>query len=441
MNAELDELLSAWLDGGDEAAGRRLQETLRASPMARAAYWQAMQVHAGLRGALRARQAAASGVQQRQRRRVLRARPSYARTGWSLLAAGVLVAIGTLVVWPQPRALPVVEAVSAMPSVPSVPAAPAAPAAPAVIATIVDGPAALRDRTIPAGGRVVAEQRLVLALVGEATRLELEPGTAVTLDRPTGLRIAVERGVLAVSAAPQAANRPLMVVTPQAEVRVVGTVFQVKVGAVTEVSVDQGTVVVRAQQAECAVSAGESARCAAGEAPVRIARMTRLIDEFTAGVAAWNNDSPLGCSLAATDDGYLDQRACRLRLTPTPALANPWAGMRFAKPQDWRDGLGLTLALRGNGRGASILVEILDDGPQAPLGDQDRAERFQVVIVDNFMGWRELRLPFSQFQRRPMQFPGAPNDGFTRSAVQGLSLIAVGGAVDVVVDRIGIYRE
>lgn len=429
MSIELDELLSTWLDSGDAVTGQRLQEMLRASPEARADYWQAMQVHAGLRGVLRARQAAASGQQQRQRRRVGRARPPSVATGWLLLAASVLVAFGALLVWSSPHSVPVVNGV------------PAQAEDPVVIATIVNGPAAVRDQTIHAGGRVIAEQRLELAIVGEATRLGLEPGTTVTLERPAGLRIVIERGALAVSAAPQSADRPLVVMTPHAEVRVVGTVFRVVVGACTVLSVEHGTVQMRAHNTECVVGAGEFARCAVGEAPLRIARLAHLIDEFTTGVAAWNNNSAQGCRLDVINDGYVDQQAGRLRLTPTPAVSNPWAGMRFVTPQDWRDGTGVTLAMRGTGTGATMLVEILDDGPPAPLGDIDHAERYQAQIIDNDMGWREVRIPFSQFQRRTMQFPGAANDGLTRSAVQGLTLIVPHGAIDVIIDRIAVYRE
>lgn len=49
----------------------------------------------------------------------------------------------------------------------------------------------------------------------------------------------------------------------------------------------------------------------------------------------------------------------------------------------------------------------------------DTAERFEASFVDNFNGWRQIFLPFSDFQRSASQPAGAPNDGLTLTEVWG----------------------
>ncbi|MBX3056033.1 MAG: family 16 glycosylhydrolase [Anaerolineae bacterium] len=49
----------------------------------------------------------------------------------------------------------------------------------------------------------------------------------------------------------------------------------------------------------------------------------------------------------------------------------------------------------------------------------DTAERFETSFVDNFNGWRQIFLPFSDFQRSASQPDGAPNDGLTLTEVWG----------------------
>ncbi|HRQ39532.1 MAG TPA: carbohydrate binding domain-containing protein [Chloroflexota bacterium] len=49
----------------------------------------------------------------------------------------------------------------------------------------------------------------------------------------------------------------------------------------------------------------------------------------------------------------------------------------------------------------------------------DTAERFDASFVDNFSGWRQIFLPFDDFQRSASQPAGAPNDGLTLTEVWG----------------------
>ncbi len=55
-------------------------------------------------------------------------------------------------------------------------------------------------------------------------------------------------------------------------------------------------------------------------------------------------------------------------------------------------------------------------------------------------GWREIRLPFSAFTRRAMQFPGAADDGLTFTATLGLSILSQDGG-ELAIGRIGLYAR
>lgn len=421
--ARLDQLIDACLDG-DATVRPELEAALRASPEARHIWWRAIQIHAGMHGALRARSAAVSGARMR------RAPPRRNRTSvgfplrWVVaVAALVMVAVG-LLTWP--------------------------PAAPPAVQTAVGGLARITvgtgvGRDLIAGDEVVATSATTIAFAGEATTVRLESGARLRVDRPDGIALVLTSGVVTIDAAPQPVDHPLRVTTPQAELRVIGTAFRVAVDRATDVRVDHGTVAVRSAGHEVRVSAGGEASCRAGESPRQGGRLLRLIDNFIAGSdrSAWNNDSSSGLERQLVPEGFLDGSGCRLRYLPDRDNPDPWAGMLFVTPQNWRDASGISIAMRGSGKGGIVLLEILDDGPPSVPGDNDHAERFVAVIRDDRTGWREWRLPFSAFHRRPiqMQFPGAPDDGLTLSAVQGLSLIQQTAPLDVVVDRIGLYSE
>src|SRR6185436_7918246 len=56
-------------------------------------------------------------------------------------------------------------------------------------------------------------------------------------------------------------------------------------------------------------------------------------------------------------------------------------------------------------------------------GAPDTAERFEAPFVDDFVGWQEVTVPFSAFQRSLHQPPGAPDDGFGRAQVWGYGFV------------------
>jgi hypothetical protein len=99
----------------------------------------------------------------------------------------------------------------------------------------------------------------------DKTVIEVFAGSDLTLlDLPNDQqkRMRLETGALQATVSKQPANQPLLIDTPQAEVKVVGTVFEVRVNkAETRLAVKEGTVRMTrlADHAEVSVASGQSA--------------------------------------------------------------------------------------------------------------------------------------------------------------------------------------
>jgi hypothetical protein len=99
----------------------------------------------------------------------------------------------------------------------------------------------------------------------DKTVIELLPGSELTLlDLPENQqkRLRLETGALQATVSKQPANQPLLITTPQAEVKVVGTVFEIRVNQTqTRLEVKEGTVRMTrlADRAEVSVASGQSA--------------------------------------------------------------------------------------------------------------------------------------------------------------------------------------
>ncbi|MGO8678953.1 MAG: FecR domain-containing protein [Limisphaerales bacterium] len=118
---------------------------------------------------------------------------------------------------------------------------------------------------VPAGGAAA------VTWAGEATRLELAPGAELRLFNPMwGKRLWLDAGALDASVAPQPLWRFMMIATPQAEAKVVGTHFSLSATAArTHIEVLDGVVRLRKSllaslrgNAEVLVHAGEAATAA-----------------------------------------------------------------------------------------------------------------------------------------------------------------------------------
>jgi beta-glucanase (GH16 family) len=69
----------------------------------------------------------------------------------------------------------------------------------------------------------------------------------------------------------------------------------------------------------------------------------------------------------------------------------------------------------------------------------DTAERFEASFVDDFTGWRKIRLSFSDFTRSTDQPVGAPDDGLTLTEVWGYDFVLPDGSGLFHLDR--VYLE
>lgn len=88
-----------------------------------------------------------------------------------------------------------------------------------------------------------ANQRAELTWAGEGTRLALEPGTQVQALGGRGKRFRLDHGALAVRAAPQPANAPMVLQTARAQAIVVGTAFTLTADPFTAwLAVEHGSV-------------------------------------------------------------------------------------------------------------------------------------------------------------------------------------------------------
>jgi beta-glucanase (GH16 family) len=114
-------------------------------------------------------------------------------------------------------------------------------------------------------------------------------------------------------------------------------------------------------------------------------------------------------------DGILYHRA-----TPADVAPNPWV---FDHPFF----LLLNMAVGGNFGGPvgadTVFPQMYKIDYVRVYGAPDTSERFEAPFVDDFVGWRRLTVPFSNFTRSRQQPHGAPNDGFGRMEVWGYRFV------------------
>jgi hypothetical protein len=114
-------------------------------------------------------------------------------------------------------------------------------------------------------------------------------------------------------------------------------------------------------------------------------------------------------------DGVLYHRA-----TPADVAPNPWV---FDHPFF----LLLNMAVGGNFGGPvgadTVFPQALKIDYIRVFGAPDTSERFDAPFVDDFLGWRRVTVPFSNFTRSRRQPHGAPNDGFGRTQVWGYRFV------------------
>lgn len=106
--------------------------------------------------------------------------------------------------------------------------------------------------------------------------------------------------------------------------------------------------------------------------------------------------------------------------------------------QDWSAYQGFTMWLYGLGTGNTLFIDILENrNAGSTSGD---VERCSADIVDDFTGWRQIEIPFTDLVRKGVG-NGAPDDGLELFEVHGWALggLGTGGPRTYYVDDVGVY--
>jgi beta-glucanase (GH16 family) len=84
---------------------------------------------------------------------------------------------------------------------------------------------------------------------------------------------------------------------------------------------------------------------------------------------------------------------------------------------DWSAYEGMSFWLYGNNTGAAVQIDLFDNRSDPTF---DTAERYFYRVNDDYTGWKQFVIPFTDFQRRTdFQPGGAPNDGLGLTEVSG----------------------
>ncbi|MCB8927384.1 MAG: CIA30 family protein [Ardenticatenaceae bacterium] len=106
--------------------------------------------------------------------------------------------------------------------------------------------------------------------------------------------------------------------------------------------------------------------------------------------------------------------------------------------QDWSGFTAVSFQVYGTNSGQSYQFEIMDNRSDPA---NDTAERFDFVFVDDFSGWQDITIPFTNFTRATDYQPaGAPDDGLTLTEMWGFAIILDGSAGTLRLDNIGLER-
>ena len=90
-----------------------------------------------------------------------------------------------------------------------------------------------------------------------------------------------------------------------------------------------------------------------------------------------------------------------------------------SSPQDWSSFEGINFWFFGQGDGGIYQFEIFDNGTNA-----SDAERWDILFVDNSVGWTQIFVAFADFTRATdFQPPGAVDDGLTLTQMWGYAVV------------------
>ncbi|MCY4071982.1 MAG: family 16 glycosylhydrolase [Chloroflexi bacterium] len=104
--------------------------------------------------------------------------------------------------------------------------------------------------------------------------------------------------------------------------------------------------------------------------------------------------------------------------------------------RNWREFNAISFWFLGSNTEQAVQFEIFDN--RDPNRDGDSAERWFVRFEDDSYGWKQLEIPFADFERRSDWQPeGAPDDGFNLDAVVGYAFglpAGTGGSFAIIDD-------
>ncbi|HET9909801.1 MAG TPA: cellulase family glycosylhydrolase [Anaerolineales bacterium] len=119
-----------------------------------------------------------------------------------------------------------------------------------------------------------------------------------------------------------------------------------------------------------------------------------------------------------------------------------WGGIErvFVISQDWTTYQSIQFNFYGTNSGSTIRFEVLDN--RSAGSSSDTAERFEYNFTDNFTGWKTFKLSWNEFVRRADWQPkGAPNDGFSLTAIRGFNFSPINGQGSFQVDDIKLVNS
>jgi beta-glucanase (GH16 family) len=170
-------------------------------------------------------------------------------------------------------------------------------------------------------------------------------------------------------------------------------------------------------------------------------REPRLVDDFESGVPFKTDEYGNALGLVPWGDAQGNVTLAATQIMPYSDLILPgqveantaltvmydiggWGG--FSRiltddtnwiSEDWSAYDGISFSLYGSNTGASIQIDLFDNRSDPAF---DTAERYFYRVTDDYTGWREFFIPFSDFKRRTdFQPGGAPNDGLGLTEVSG----------------------
>ena len=154
----------------------------------------------------------------------------------------------------------------------------------------------------------------------------------------------------------------------------------------------------------------------------------RLDDLASDNATPWSTfrDANSNINLNTSNPGTVGNNAI---LVMYNLASGGWGGVQriYAAPQNWSQYDQFGFRFHGNNTGNVIRFELLAD--RAPGSSGDTSERFEYRFVDDFSGWKDFVLPWSNFTRRPDWQPaGAPDNGWSLAEIWGYNFAPMGGS-------------